>query len=81
MTDKRAQTDPMDHGVLTTTDVWKKKRDDLKTKRNSLFEKYSKHPQDVHLALEIKTIDDEIAECIQKMDRRGLTAPVPAVKK
>ena len=76
MTDKRAQTDPMDHDTLTTTDVWKKKRDDLKTKRNSLFEKYSKHPHDVHLALEIKTIDDEIAECTQKMDRK-----VPAVKK
>jgi len=81
MTDKRAQTDSMDHDALTTTDVWKKKRDELKTKRNSLFEKYSKHPQDVHRALEIKTIDDEIAECVQKMDRRGLTAPVPAVKK
>ena len=76
MTDKRAQTDPMDHDVLTTTDVWKKKRDDLKTKRNPLFEKYSKHPHAVHLALEIKTIDDEIAECTQKMDRK-----VPAVKK
>ena len=71
MTDKRAQTDPMDHDTLTTTDVWKKKRDDLKTKRNSLFEKYSRRPHDVHLALEIKTIDDEIAECTQKMDRKG----------
>src|SRR5882757_6262729 len=27
MPGKRGQTDPMDHGVLTTTDVWKKKRD------------------------------------------------------
>ncbi len=32
------------------------------------------------LALEIKTIDDEIAECTQK-DRKGLTAPVPAFEK
>ncbi len=71
----------MNHDTLTTADVWKKKRDELKTKRTSLFEKYSKHPHDVHLALEIKTIDDEIAECTQKMDRRVLTAPVPAVKK
>ncbi len=42
---------------------------------------YVHNVHDVHLALEIKTIDDEIAECTQKMDRRGLTAPVPAVKK
>ena len=61
----------MDHDTLTTTDVWKRKRDDLKTKRNSLFEKYSKHPHDVHLALEIKTIDYEIAEFTQKMDRKS----------
>ncbi len=71
----------MNHDTLTPADVWRKKRDELKTKRTSLFEKYSKHPHDVHLALEIKTIDDEIAECTQKIDRRGLTAPVPAVEK
>jgi hypothetical protein len=53
----------------------------FETPRGREFEKYSKHPHDVHLAPEIKTIDDEIAECAQKMDRRGLTAPVPAVKK
>ena len=58
----------MGHSTLATTNVWKKKRDDLKTKRNALFDEYSKHPHDVHLALEIKTIDDEIAECTQKME-------------
>jgi len=49
--------------------VWKKKRDDLKSKRNSLFEKYSKHPGEFHLALEIKKIDDEIAECTQHVEQ------------
>ena len=49
--------------------AWKKKRDDLKIRRDSLFDKYAKHPQDVHLALEIKTIDDEIAECIQHLEQ------------
>jgi hypothetical protein len=49
--------------MLAVAGVWKKKRDDLKSKRNSLFEKYSKHPEEFHLALEIKKIDDEIAEC------------------
>ena len=58
----------MGDDTLATTDVWKKKRDDLKTKRNSLFKKYSKHPYALHLALEIKIIDDEIAECTLKME-------------
>jgi hypothetical protein len=55
--------------MLATAGVWKKKREDLKSKRNSLFYEYSKHPHDLHLALEIKTIDDEIAECTQKMEQ------------
>ncbi len=49
--------------------AWKKKRDDLKIKRDSLFDRYAKHPQDLHLALEIKTMDDEIAECIQHLEQ------------
>jgi hypothetical protein len=39
--------------MLAVAGVWKKKRDDLKTKRNSLFEKYAEHPEEFHLALEI----------------------------
>jgi hypothetical protein len=49
--------------MLAVAGVWKKKRDDLKSRRNSLFEKYTKHPEEFHLALEIKKIDDEIADC------------------
>ena len=49
--------------------VWKRKRDDLKTKRNSLFETYAKDPQNFHLAREIKEIDDEIAECTQHVEQ------------
>jgi hypothetical protein len=55
--------------MLAVAGVWKKKRDDLKAKRNSLFEKYAKHPQDFHLALEIKKLDDEIAECTQHVEK------------
>ena len=63
---ERAQTEDMGHDIVTTADVLKKKREDLKAKRDSLFQKYTKHPNDYHFALEIKTIDDEIAECVQK---------------
>jgi hypothetical protein len=55
--------------MLTTPSVSKKKRDDLKTQRDLLFKKYAKHPHHVHLSLEIKALDDEIAECTQKMDQ------------
>ena len=55
--------------MLAVAGVWKKKRDDLKAKRNSLFEKYAKRPQDFHLALEIKKLDDEIAECTQHVEK------------
>jgi hypothetical protein len=40
----------------------KRKREELKAKRDQLFERYLKHPMNTHLALEIKAIDDQIAE-------------------
>jgi len=55
--------------MLATAGVWKKKRDDLKTKRNALFETYAKDPQNFHLASEIKAIDDEIADCTQHIEQ------------
>lgn len=55
--------------MIAVAGVWKKKRDDLKAKRNSLFEKYSKHPEDFHLALEIKKLDDDIADCTHHVEQ------------
>ena len=57
----------MSDNSFAIAEIWKKERQDLRIKRNSLFEKYSRSPHDVHLALQIKTIDDEIAECTAKM--------------
>ena len=66
--------------MLAITWAWHKKREDLKIKRNSLFHEYSKHPHDLHLALEIKTIDDEIAEYTQKMEQeRRSERPIPSI--
>src|ERR1700687_393478 len=48
--------------VPETTIEEKKKREDLKTKRDLLFERYVKRPMDTHLALEIKLLDDQLAE-------------------
>jgi len=56
----------MAHDIATSVNVWKEKRRVLKIKRDSLFKEYLKRPQDFHLSLEIKKIDDEIAECNHK---------------
>jgi hypothetical protein len=68
--------------MLAEAGVWKKKRDDLKSKRNALFEKYAKHPEDFRLALEINRLDDEIAEYTQhvEQERRSERSPAPSRK-
>jgi hypothetical protein len=51
--------------VLEITIEEKKKREDLKAKRDLLFERHVKRPMDTHLALEIKVLDDQLAEDIR----------------
>jgi hypothetical protein len=55
--------------MVAASSSWKRKRDDLKKRRDSLFEIYSRDPQNFHLAREIKTIDDDIAECTQHVEQ------------
>jgi hypothetical protein len=55
--------------MVAVASVWKKKRDALKARRDSLFETYEKDPQNFHLAREIKDIDDDIAECTQHVEQ------------
>jgi hypothetical protein len=57
----------MGRPVVANKETWKKKRDDLSNKRNLLFKKYTRNPQDFSLAREIKSLDDEIAEYTAKM--------------
>jgi hypothetical protein len=45
----------------------KERRKELKTKRESLFNKYLQNPADTQLALEIKELDDQVAECVQQL--------------
>ena len=56
--------------------VWKRKREDLKNKRSPLFKSYRKSPNDVRLALEIKMIDDQIAECTQQIELENAKAAI-----
>jgi hypothetical protein len=46
---------------------------ELKSKRKPLSERFENNPSDTHLALELKSIDDQIARCsqqIQEMKRK-----------
>lgn len=45
----------------------KKVRDQLKQERNLLLETYLKNPMQTHLAIEIKLIDDRIAELTEHL--------------
>jgi hypothetical protein len=58
--------------------VWKRKREDLQNRRPPLFKRYERNPSDLRLALEIKTIDDQIAECTQQMEREKREFEPPA---
>ena len=58
--------------------VWKRKREDLQNRRTPLFKRYERNPSDLRLALEIKTIDDQIAECTQQMERENREFEPPA---
>ncbi len=66
---KKAHTSPEVKPMVAAAGVWKKKRDDLKTKRNSLFAAYTRDPQNISLAREIKALDDEIADCTQHVEQ------------
>jgi hypothetical protein len=54
--------------VTARAGVWKRKREALKNRRTPLFKTYEKSPGDLRLALEIKLIDDQIAECTQQIE-------------
>ena len=56
----------MGNDTATIGSAWKEKRRVLRTKRDTLFAEYTKRPNEYQLAREIKTIDDEIAECNEK---------------
>jgi hypothetical protein len=44
-----------------------RKREELKRTRNLLFKQFLKNPVDTRLALKIKSIDDQVAECSERM--------------
>jgi hypothetical protein len=55
--------------VLENVTEEKKKRGELKAKRDLLFERYLKQPMNTQLSLEIKSIDDQLAESNKPLKR------------
>ncbi len=53
-----------------TADNEKKNRQELKNKRNQLYQLFLKNPMYTRLAVEIKFLDDQLAECTQQMERK-----------
>jgi hypothetical protein len=44
--------------------------EELKARRNLLFKQFLEHPSDIRMSLEIKKIDDQIAEFAECMETR-----------
>jgi hypothetical protein len=53
----------------------KKVRRDLKIARTELFEQFLKHPRDTRLALAVRIIDDQIANCTEWIRTKEKSAP------
>jgi hypothetical protein len=47
-----------------------RKRDELKAERDLLFQRFLQNPLETHLALKIKTIDDQVAKCTELMKQK-----------
>jgi hypothetical protein len=57
--------------VLEPTVDVKRIREQLKAKRSLLFNQFEKNPMDTLMALEIKFIDDQVAELAEQLQQVG----------
>ena len=60
--------------MLETAGEVKQKRDELRAKRNLLFKRFLRNPANTYLALEIRTIDDQVAAIDAQMFAKNLEA-------
>jgi hypothetical protein len=61
----------------THTVDWKIAREELKVKRDLLFARYERNPANLQMALQIRRIDDQIAEISERMSAGKRQAPRP----
>jgi hypothetical protein len=50
-------------------------REQLKAKRNRLFNRYFKNPMNTSLAIEIRLIDDRVAEILERLVQQTTSEP------
>ena len=53
--------------------------EELKSKRKRLQKRFEDDPNEIHLALEVKIIDDQIAECNQQVQHKKSSSRSSAV--
>lgn len=58
---------------------YRKIRDALKTERNSLFADFSKNPSNTRLALQIRFLDDRIADLDSNLRMQTIGDPVATI--
>jgi len=52
---------------LLSTQELQKRKVELKSRRKPLFDSYVKNPNNTSLVVEIRIVDDQIAECTQQI--------------
>jgi hypothetical protein len=55
--------------MAPTSVDWKAVRTQLSARRKELFDRFLKNPSNMHLAREIRLLDDRMAECNERLER------------
>jgi hypothetical protein len=58
--------------VVETQTNGQAKLEELRAKRNSLFEQFAKNPSEIRMAIKIKSLDDQIAESVLNCSRQRI---------
>ena len=64
------------NNVSSVPGVWRKKREGLIKQRDKLAAEFTRNPNDLRLALKIKTIDDEVAACTAEITKEKKQNPL-----
>jgi len=67
----KLKTDTLGASMVTSEASvdWKKVRQELQARRTEAFDHFLKNPSDIHLAIEIKLLDDELVDCSEHVQR------------
>jgi hypothetical protein len=73
----RVKLVPRELAAMVENSINRKKAcDELKIERAKLFKQFSEHPKDTRLALTIKIIDNQIADCAEWIRTKNTSAEI-----